>query len=397
MNLKGKLIQAINYLENDDLFEERLNNFCNRNSDPKFRSFVVDVITGRKCTSTDYIRSLMNLVHNGLGDIMKNNCTTDFYHSIGLDSPMDRIRKLGRFSDLNRYLPNNTYRSIQKGTGDLTCDKYKDICKSLNLDYNYIMTGDKAENISINEESKIEDQENDEIRFIKDKLRSIGMTPTGLSKLIGHKYLISEFLKGRCKNKGFFKYLKSEIESLEKNDNEIILSPMDKLRIVNRFINLMMSCDLKLSSIPCGVKNNEIIYYDFNLNKSSLKVGPGTTFNIQEYTFEDRQEFRYMLFNITNEGLDILLNIIRYKDKRFIEIEKIEECKLMNLPLGFCNSSKKVRIRMWNIRINELMSKYKDMIVTKEKLKEEFELKMKEAKEKILKDFTEDQVKLILE
>ena len=31
MNLKGKLIQAINYLESDDLFEERLNNFCNRN------------------------------------------------------------------------------------------------------------------------------------------------------------------------------------------------------------------------------------------------------------------------------------------------------------------------------------------------------------------------------
>lgn len=48
MNLKGKLIQAINYLESDDLFEERLNNFCNRNSDPKFRSFVIDVITGRK-------------------------------------------------------------------------------------------------------------------------------------------------------------------------------------------------------------------------------------------------------------------------------------------------------------------------------------------------------------
>ena len=104
-----------------------------------------------------------------------------------------------------------------------------------------------------------------------------------------------------------------------------------------------------------------------------------------------------MLINITNEGLDILLNIIRYKGKRFIEIEKIEECKLMSLPFGFCNSSKKVRNRMWNIRINELISKYEDMIVTKEKLKEEFELKLKEAKEKILKDFTEDQVKLILE
>jgi hypothetical protein len=69
----------------------------------------------------------------------------------------------------------------------------------------------------------------------------------------------------------------------------------------------------------------------------------------------------------------------------------------MSLPFGFCNSSKKVRNRMWNIRINELISKYEDMIVTKEKLREEFELKLKEAKEKILKDFTEDQVKLILE
>lgn len=397
MNLKGKLIQAINYLESDDLFEERLNNFCNRYSDPKFRSFVIDVITGRKSTSTDYIRSLMNLVHNGLGDIMKNNCTSDFYHSIGLESPMDRIRKLGRFPDLSSYLPNNTYRSIQKGTGELTSDKYKDICKSLNLDYNYIMTGDKAEEVPIDEGNKTEDKESDEIKFIKNKLKSIGMTPTKLSKLIGHKYLISEFLKGRCKDKGFFKYLKSEIESIEKNDNKITLSPMDKLNIVNRFINYITLCNLKLSSIPCGVKDNEIIYYDFDLNKSSLKVGPGTTFSIQECTAEDRQEFRYMLFNITNEGLDILLNIIRYKGKRFIEIEKIEECKLMSLPFGFCNSSKKVRNRMWNIRINELISKYEDMIVTKEKLREEFELKLKEAKEKILKDFTEDQVKLILE
>lgn len=414
MTLRGKLIQAINYLGRGDTWKEKLRDVIERVEDPKVVSFIEDVLSGRRNSSTDYIRSTLNRrLYNGLGNMMENNDTGDFYHRIGLNSPLDRLMDKGKLPEVESLLNINTYRYYKKGSTELTCDTYREICDVLGLNYEYIMTGtavveqcnvdlgSKVEYVESPQNDEVEESEDEynecedseETAYVKGKLKELNMTPHMLGSMIGSRHRVYKFLKGEYSNPEFYKEMIDALDRYEKSPGyDIPLNQIQRYELTMRYISSIFKAEIDMTELPLDVRNNEVTYIrDISeVSEDTVKVDSSMTCMMR---FSQRDTY-YILFDLNRTGLSLVERIVRYNENGFVR--DMSEEVLFTLPMGFVSSSLTERRRYWDSRIKGLNDKIEKRIKTKDKLVKEFNEKMNKLRESVLSEYDERDRDLIM-
>lgn len=408
MNLKGKIIQLVNYYGGDinDSFNEKVKKFVenvSKDSDETTKEYFEDVInkivSDRLFSISKKLKELMKEYSSEISEFLNDENSIDLYHSNGMESPIDRLRSKINLDQLKAVLHHSTFRSYTSLSCELISDVYKEVCERFGLDYEYIMTGreskKKQEVVSVapvSENEKTEDLGNEELNPVVENLRyrmkSIRQSPTSLGEIFGRRDVFNKFFKGQEVSEYDVRFIERCISILDgsfrKPSKKTIFDQSSE------FFKDFISTGNKLSDLPYKISDNEIRYltdsYEYILidggNVSLRMDSIGSS--LLEISFE-------------SDGFFLTINVMEFKkeseDDRF---PKITYCKeLLSVPLTFLFMPVNSKKKMIEKRIDLLTKEFQDKVISIDGIKKKVDEELRKAKENILSNLSKEEYDLL--